>query len=102
MRKPIAVLVFVTLAAGCAPTQPVVDMQELVLLSAGCANTETMRANLDEALRTMGLAKNYRVIDHKLSRARTAPTISCRVFMTAGSAYARSVFSSAVVTASIW
>lgn len=39
-------------------------MRDLVFLTRdGCVNTETMRANLDEALGAMGLATDYQFID---------------------------------------
>jgi hypothetical protein len=66
----IAAVVLAAAYAGCAPIHRVADMRELVLLSGGCANTETMRANLDDALMKMGLAMNYQVVD----AARLAPS----------------------------
>jgi hypothetical protein len=39
-------------------------MNNLVFLTrSGCVNTVTMRANLDEALRTLALPTNYQFID---------------------------------------
>ncbi len=39
-------------------------MTELVFLTReGCSNTVAMRANLDDALRTMGLPSDYHIID---------------------------------------
>ena len=39
-------------------------MTELVFLTrAGCANTAAMRANLDEALKTLGPAARYDLVD---------------------------------------
>lgn len=38
--------------------------RDLVFLTRdGCVNTTTMRANLDEALRSLGLSTDYQVID---------------------------------------
>ena len=48
-------------AQGSAQKDP---MQQLVFLTRdGCVNTVTMRANLDEALRGLGLPSNYQFID---------------------------------------
>lgn len=55
--------------AGCArpPAQVAPgtrSMTDLVFLTRdGCVNTVTMRANLDEALERLGLAKDYQLID---------------------------------------
>ncbi len=39
-------------------------MKDLVFLTRdGCVNTETMRANLDEALSMLGWSKDYQFID---------------------------------------
>jgi hypothetical protein len=58
MVRIIVILWCVVVAAGCA------DQPSLVFLTRdGCVNTVTMRANLDDALRSMGLASNYQVID---------------------------------------
>lgn len=53
---------------GCAsppPSQPEkATMKELVFLTReGCVNTVTMRANLDEALKMLGLPTDYQFID---------------------------------------
>lgn len=40
------------------------SVSELVFLTRqGCVNTVTMRANLDDALKTLGLPKDYQFID---------------------------------------
>jgi hypothetical protein len=65
------VVSLLVLACGCAPTSnlrqtPRADdnAAKLVFLTrAGCANTAAMRANLDDALRSLGLMSNYEVID---------------------------------------
>ena len=69
-RTSVSILVLLS-AAGCArqdfgitPQADAGSIKQLVFLTRdGCANTATMRANLDDALRSLGLALDYRVID---------------------------------------
>jgi hypothetical protein len=62
-------LVFLIMLGACssAPSQDAMDkpsMKNLVFLTRdGCVNTVTMRANLDEALKTLGLPNDYQFID---------------------------------------
>jgi hypothetical protein len=59
-------LAVAVLAAGaCGRASPhVASMSELMFLTReGCANTATLRARLDDALRTMRLPSDYQVID---------------------------------------
>ena len=67
---PLAVFLITVSALGSCtrtPTQGSAQkdsMQQLVFLTRdGCVNTVTMRANLDEALRGLGLPSNYQFID---------------------------------------
>lgn len=47
-----------------APSPGGTSMSELTFLTRdGCVNTVTMRANLDEALRALGLPSDYQVIN---------------------------------------
>jgi hypothetical protein len=67
MLRIIVVLVLVAGAGGCArdpDRSNTASMRDLVFLTReGCVNTATMRTNLDEALRAMGLPTDYRFID---------------------------------------
>lgn len=50
------------MVAGCASGKS--STRELVFVTRdGCANTAIMRAHLDDALRSLGRAADYRVID---------------------------------------
>ena len=46
-----------------ASQQPVVSMGLVLLTREGCVNTDTMRAHLDEALRTLHRPLDYQFID---------------------------------------
>lgn len=53
-------------AGGCAqrPAEKERAMKDVVFLTRdGCVNTPLMRGRLDEALQTLGLPKDYQVID---------------------------------------
>ena len=64
MRPFVFAMGFVLLGACAASVTDRGPAQGLVFLTReGCANTQRMRANLDEALRRMGLGSDYRVID---------------------------------------
>lgn len=61
---------FLVLVAGCSQAPPPTaaagprSMNDLVFLTRdGCVNTETMRANLDEALTALGWSNDYQFID---------------------------------------
>lgn len=60
-------VVTVTAACSTAPQENPVgtrSMKNLVFLTReGCVNTVTMRANLDEALKTLALPSDYQFID---------------------------------------
>jgi len=64
MRIAVVVLVGI-IAAGCsAKPAPITPMGNLVFLTRdGCVNTTTMKANLDDALRSSGRPSAYQVID---------------------------------------
>lgn len=65
-------LVLVAALTSCArPEAPEVLVKDLVFLTrGGCLNTTTMRANLDEALKSLSLPTDYQFID----LATLAPT----------------------------
>ena len=64
--------------AGCAegPSPPMIDL--VFLTREGCVNTDRMRANLDQALRTFPAAPAVRVVDqdslHATDLRRGYPT----------------------------
>ncbi len=74
-RNSVLLLLCVVLAPGCAnqagspPSQaaPRADQSAMkpvtFLTRDGCSNTATMRENLDEALRSLGLPAEYQVIN---------------------------------------
>jgi hypothetical protein len=60
MRIGITALIFATLVACNREPTPPTSMSNLVFLTrGGCVNTTTMRANLDEALKAMGLPHDH-------------------------------------------
>jgi hypothetical protein len=66
----IAIVFSLVIVTACAkPSQPrpslaARSMRDLVLLSRdGCVNTATMRDNVEDVLRTMGLPADYKVVD---------------------------------------
>jgi hypothetical protein len=64
MRIGVTASILVALVACTREPAPVTSMSNLVFLTrGGCVNTTTMRANLDEALKTMGLPNDYQFID---------------------------------------
>lgn len=69
-RSVVTLVALVLVLGGCSATTPsqkadgTHSMRDLVFLTRdGCVNTETMRANLDAALRVMGLPMDYQFID---------------------------------------
>jgi hypothetical protein len=64
-----AALAVMTAMGGCARSSQqretvTPSIEKLVFLTRqGCVNTATMRANLDEALKTLGLPRDYQFID---------------------------------------
>lgn len=65
--SPLLAIISIATACSTAPQQKVEDkpsMGELVFLTRqGCVNTVTMRANLDAALKVLGLPNDYQFID---------------------------------------
>lgn len=63
----IAIVVSLVNVAACTkPSQPLsaLSAQDLVLLSRdGCVNTDTMRDNVEDALRILGLPADYNVVN---------------------------------------
>ena len=64
MRIGVTAAILVVLAACTRAPTPVTSMSDVVFLTrGGCVNTTTMRANFDQALKTMGLPNDYQFID---------------------------------------
>jgi hypothetical protein len=75
MRIGITALIFATLVACNREPTPPTSMSNLVFLTrGGCVNTTTMRANLDEALKAMGLPHDYQFVDLETLAATDART----------------------------